>query len=214
MARGAGQHGIAHGLHAMLTQAGNRALVFTHQQLAEQVAHLLHPKLPDIGRHSRIAHHLLQGTDIAFGAQRIALWLHTAQALRCTDQRVQLCQHRIGGMQRRLLSLGQLHLRLHFVVVQQRELAEVHSGVFGGQTLGTRWPLGKDFQQRHGVPLYKGCLVLIEQTQAVADQIALLNVAVDRLVTRQGALRYLDKLPHQGLAPAHGIDDAGTKNRS
>ena len=96
----------------MFTQAGDGAPVFFDEQPTQQIAHVLHPPLPHIGRHAGFTHYLLQGTDIAFGPQGIALRLHAAQPLCSADQTIEFGQNGIGGMQCRLLGFGKLHLRL------------------------------------------------------------------------------------------------------
>ena len=73
---------------------------------------------------------------------------------------------------------------------------------------------GKNFEEGHGVALDHHCLMLVQQAQAVTDQIALLNVADGRLLPRQRTLGDLDQLLHQRLAPAHGVDDAGAEYSS
>ena len=214
-ARRCAQHGIAHGLDTMLAQALGGAFVFLYKQLTQQVPHVLHPELPDFGGHARIADHPLQGPYVTFGAQRVALGLHTAQPLCRADQGVEFSQHSIGGMQGRLLGLGELHLRQHLVFVHERQLTEIHAGVVGRiAPLGDSRPLCKDFQQGHGVTLDQRSLMLVEVAQAVADQIALLDADTARLFLRQGPLGDLDQLLHQCLAPAHGVDDTGTKHGS
>ena len=56
--------------------------------------------------------------------------------------------------------------------------------------------------------------MLLEQSQAVTDAVALVDVAAAGFFARQGALRHLDELLHQCLSPAHRIDDTGTENGS
>ncbi|MNS86959.1 hypothetical protein D3C72_1208810 [compost metagenome] len=209
---GRAQYGIPHGLYTMFTQAGCGFFVLLDQQFAEQIAHVLHPDLAHLGRHSRFAHDLLQCPDVTFGAQRIALGLYAAQPLGGTHQRVEFCQHRIGGMQGRLLGFGKLHLGLHLALIHKGEFAKVHAGVIGRPPFGDSGPLRKDLQQCHGVALDQRCLVLIKKTQAVADQVALLDIAVAGLFLRQGTLRDLDQLPHQRLAATHGVDNTGAEN--
>ena len=214
VAAGRAEHRVAHGLNTMFAQAGSRFFVFIHQQLTQQVAHVLHPQLAHFGRYASVSHHLLESADIAFGAQRVALGLHTAQALCGTDEGVEFGQHRISGMQRRLLRLGQLHLRLHLVLIHEREFTEVHAGVLGRTAAFGSGTFGKNLQQGHGITLDQRSFMLVQQAQAVTDQIALLDIADDRLLTRQGPLRDLDQFLHQRLAAAHGVDDTGAENSS
>jgi len=178
---------------------------------------VLHPQPAHLGVHAGLAHHLLQGTDVAFGAQRIALGLHAAQALGGADQGIELGQHRFGGMRGQLLGTGQLHLVLHLALVQKRQLAKVHAHVIGRAGLAARGrgrAFGKDLQQGHGVALDQGSLVLAQQAQAVTGQIALLDVADRALFGSQRGAGDRDQLFHEHFAATHRVDHAGTENGS
>ena len=214
-ARRRAEHRVAHRLHAMLAQALGGFFVFLGQQFAQQVAHVLHPQLADLCGNAGLTHHLLQRADVALGPQRIAFRLHTAQTLGSAHQGVEFCQHGVRGMERRLLGLGQLHLGLHLAFVHERKLAKVHAGVVGRTaSFSDCRAFGKDFEQGHGIALDQRSLVLVEQAQRIAEQIALLDVAASRLLAGQGTLGDLDELPHQCLAPANGVDNAGAENGS
>ena len=205
---------IAHWLHPVLSQALGGVFVLVDQQFAQQIAHVLHPQLADFGRHPRFTHHLLQSPDITLGAQRVAFGLNAAQTLGGTDQGVELSQHGIGSVQSGLLRFGELDLRKHFALIQERKLTKVHARVFCDTAFRWGRPLGKNLQQGHRIALDQSRLVLVQQAQAVTDQIALLNVAAARLITGQRPLRDFDQFPHEHLAPTHGVDDTGTENGS
>ena len=208
------RHAIAHRGNAMLAQVFGCTLVHRHQLLAQQLAHVLHPGLAHRRRHTRFSHHPLQGADVVFWPQGVALGLHTPQPLGGTDQTVEFSQHGIGGMQRLLLCARQLYLGLHLGIVHQRQLAKVHARRIGGAGFGRLWPFGKDFEQGHGIGLDHGRLMRVQQAQCVAGQITLANVARARLLGGEGAVRDLQQLCHERLALAHGVDDAGPENRS
>src|SRR3989344_5590276 len=55
VAAGRAEHRVPHGLNAMLAQAGSRFFVFIHQQLTQQVAHVLHPQLAHFGRYASVS---------------------------------------------------------------------------------------------------------------------------------------------------------------
>ena len=123
---------------------------------------MLHPGLTHGSSHPGLRHDLLQGADVVLGAQGIALGLYPVQSLGRTDQGVELCQYRIGGMHSQLLCAGQLHLGLHLGVVHQREFTEIHAtGVRLMRFCGRR-AFCKNFQQGHGVSLDQRGLMLVQ----------------------------------------------------
>ena len=80
-------------------------------------------------------------------------------------------------MHSQLLSAGQFHLGLHLGVVHQREFTEIHATGVRLMRFGGRRAFGKNFQQGHGISLDQRGLVLVQQAQRIAGQIAPRNVA-------------------------------------
>ena len=76
-----------------------------------------------------------------------------------------------------------------------------------------RRAFGKNFQQGHGVSLDQRGLVLVQQAQRIAGQIAPRNVAQLRLLAGQCTARDLHQLGHERFALAHCVDNAGTEYR-
>ena len=206
-----GGHTIAYRTYALLSQACGGALVHIHQLRAQKVAHVLHPGLTDGRRDTGFRHHLLQCADVILGAQGIAFGLHPVQPLGRTDQRVEFGQNRIGGMYGQLLGAGQLHLCLHLGVVHQRKLTKIHAAGIGLVWLGSRRTFGKNLQQGHGVGLDQRRLMLVQQAQGIAGQVAPGNVPQLRFLAGQCTARDLHQLRHEGFALAHRVDNAGTE---
>nr|WP_265659365.1 hypothetical protein [Verminephrobacter eiseniae] len=142
--------------------------VFLRQQHAKEFAHLLHPDLPHWGAHTRVLQHLLQRADVVAGPQWVVPGLDIRQSLRSADQRVEFGQFGLSIVQHGLPYIGRFR-----PLFDQHQEPDRPVRVWRGPPGGLGLPLGKLPQQGLGVRLDQRRAVLLEQAQAVGDQVVL-----------------------------------------
>ena len=153
-----------------------------------------------------------------------------AQSLCSTHERIQLCQHGIGGVHGLLLCTRHLHLRLHLFFSQQRQLAKTlgtasgcgtgsEAGVWAGAgrtAISMNWASAgsgfcADFQQRHRVIPHQRRAMLVQQAPRISRRLTPRAAARVLLLLAERIHRGLNHSRHERFALPYCVDNAASQ---